>query len=105
MLIPKATLSAKEDAIALRWEMCQNLHVGFSFLRQTVFAFIHQEAVQYHPREPLCQGCEFVFQLCQFPLMCPCPVAPTPIFCFFSLQVRLMMLPAYFIVYLGNQMR
>lgn len=35
MLIPKETYSAKEDTIALRRGICQNLHVEFSFLKQT----------------------------------------------------------------------
>ena len=109
MLVPKETHSAKEDAIALRWGMCQNLHVVFSFLRQmesNCLCIYPAKSIAASPKRAGIRASEI--RVCL-----PTPSVSADLSCwssaqvlsFVSFQARLKMLPAYFIMYLGNQMR
>ena len=75
MLIPKETHSAREETIALQWEICQNLHVEFSFFEADgVTLFMHLSGkkqcskVRSSGQE---SGVWTAFQLGQFPLTVP----------------------------------
>lgn len=73
--MPKKTHSAKEDTIALRWGIHQN--VEFSFLRQTgskCLCIYPAKAVQYNLKEQESgsQTCGFARQLCRLPQICSC---------------------------------